>query len=141
GQTGTTPVDITTATDEAGGLRINRSTGLHVTDFTAIDQPAGVFTHVGSRQIVLDHLRITGGGRGVVAEMSTQGLAVHASTIDSARLCGVSLAGTDMVVEHVRVGGARTGVRVERGARGVRIAGLVVTGGRDGIVTTPGTSG
>jgi hypothetical protein len=41
----------------------------------------------------------------------------------------------------VQVSDSRAAVRVERGAVGVRLAGLVLDGGRDGVVATPGTTG
>jgi hypothetical protein len=141
GQAGTQLSGIVTATDRAGGLRVNRSSDLHIADFSATDQPIGVFTHVGSARIVLDRARITGGRRGVVAEKSTQSLEVRATTIDDARVAGVSIGGTDILLNGVQVSDSRAGVRVERGASGVRLAGLVLNGGQDGIVATSGTTG
>jgi hypothetical protein len=141
GQTGTRISGIATATDEAGGLRLNRSTDVHVTDFTATDQPTAVFTHVGSTGVVLDNLRVIGGRRGVVAEKSTHDLELRTSTIEGSRVAGVSIGGSEVLVSDVQIADARAGVRVERGASGVRLAGLTLSGGRDGIVATPGTNG
>jgi parallel beta helix pectate lyase-like protein len=141
GQVGTTISDVATATDQAGGLRISHSSDLHITNFSAVDQPTGVYTHVSSARIVLDRLRIEGGRRGIVAEKSTQGLEVRSSRIYGPRVTGVSIGGTNIALEDVQVSDARTGVRVERGASGVRIAGLVVNGVQDGILTTAGTTG
>jgi hypothetical protein len=141
GQTGTRLSGIATAKDQAGGLRISRSTDLHVTDFTATDQPTGVFTHVGSARVVLDHLRTSGGRRGVVAEKSTRSLELRDSTIEAARVTGVAIGGEDILLNGVEVSDSRAGVRIERGASGVRVAGLVLHGGRDGVVATPGTTG
>ena len=68
GQVHTALSGITTTADQAGGLRINRSTDVHVSGLSATDQPAGVFVHVGSARIALDHVRTSGGRRGVVVE-------------------------------------------------------------------------
>ncbi|MHA6629603.1 right-handed parallel beta-helix repeat-containing protein [Pseudonocardia sichuanensis] len=141
GQTGMRLSGIATASDEAGGLRVNRSTDVHVTDFTATDQPTAVFTHVGSTGVVLDHLRVVGGRRGVVAEKSTHDLELRTSSIEGSRVAGVSIGGSEILVSDVEIADTRAGVRVERGASGVRLAGLTLTGGRDGIVATPGTHG
>ncbi len=122
-------------------MRISRSTDLHVSDFTATDQPTGVFMHVNSARIVLDHLRTSGGRRGVVAEKSTEGIELRDSTIEDARVTGVAVGGRYIHLNNVQVTDSRSGVRVERGASGVRLAGLVLNGGRDGVVATPGTTG
>jgi hypothetical protein len=141
GQTGTSLSGIATTNDQAGGLRINRSTDLHVSDFTATDQPAGVFVHVGSTRIVLDHVRTSGGRRGVVVEKSTDELELRDSKINGARVTGVGIGGKHVLLSGVQVSDSRAAVRVERGSVGVRLAGLVVDGGRDGVVATPGTTG
>jgi hypothetical protein len=139
GQTGARITGVTTARDAAGGIRVNRSTDTVITDLTATDQPTGVFTHVNTTGIVLDRVRTTGGRRGLVAEKSTRGLDVVDSTFTGARVTGVALGGQDIDLDRVRVEGARTGVRIERGAGDIRLTGLVVTGGDDGVVATPGT--
>jgi hypothetical protein len=141
GQTGTHLSGIGTTSDQAGGLRINRSTDLYISDFTATDQPTGVFMHVGSARIILDHLRTSGGRRGVVAEKSTEGIELRDSTIEDARVTGVAVGGKYVHLNNVQVTDSRSGVRVERGASGVRLAGLVLHGGRDGVVAAPGTTG
>jgi hypothetical protein len=141
GQTGTRVAGIVTANDQAGGLRLNRSTDMHVTDFSATEQPTGVFMHVNSARIVLDHLRTAGGRRGIVAEKSTRTLEIRDTTIEGARVSGVTIGGKDILLNAVRVSDSRAGVRIERGASGVRLAGLVLRGGRDGVVATPGTTG
>jgi hypothetical protein len=141
GQTGTALSGIATTRDQAGGLRINRSADLHVTDFQATDEPAGVFVHVGSKRIVLDHLRTSGGRRGVVVEKSTDELELRDSKIDGARVTGVGIGGKHVLLSGVQVSDSRAAVRVERGSVGVRLAGMVVDGGRDGVVVTPGTTG
>jgi hypothetical protein len=140
-QTGIRLAGIATTNDRAGGLRINRSTDLHVTDFTATDQPTGVFMHVNTSRVVLDHVRTTGGRRGIAAEKTTAGLEIHDSAIEGARVTGVAIGGKDTLLNGVEVSDSRAGVRVERGAVGVRLAGLVLNGGRDGVVATPGTVG
>ncbi|HLU56930.1 MAG TPA: right-handed parallel beta-helix repeat-containing protein [Pseudonocardia sp.] len=140
-QTGTNLSGIATERDQAGGLRINRSTDVHVTDFSATEQPAGVYVHVGSKQILLDHVRTTGGRRGVVVEKSTDGLELRDSTIEGTRVTGVGIGGKHVLLSGVQIKDARAAVRVERGAVGVRLAGVAVEGGRDGVVTTAGTTG
>jgi hypothetical protein len=139
GQTGALISGVATTGDEAGGLRINRSTDSVITDFTADDQPIGIFTHVNSTGIVLDRVHTTGGRRGVVAEKSTRRLDVVGSTFEGARVAGLSLGGQDVDLDAVHVADSRTGVRIERGASDVRVNGLVVNGGEDGVVATPGT--
>ncbi|MFC5234760.1 right-handed parallel beta-helix repeat-containing protein [Pseudonocardia zijingensis] len=141
GQTGAQLSGITTERDQSGGLRINRSTDLHVSDFSASEQPAGVFVHVGSSRILLEQLRTSGGRRGVVVEKSTDGLELRDSTIDGARVAGVGIGGKRVVLSDTRVSDSRAAVRVERGAVGVRMQRLTVAGGRDGVVATPGTHG
>ncbi|TQM38307.1 right-handed parallel beta-helix repeat-containing protein [Pseudonocardia cypriaca] len=141
GQTRGQLADIDTTGDQSGGLRINRSTDVHVTDLTATDQPAGVYVHVSSARIVLDHLRTSGGRRGVVIEKSTDGLELRDSKIDGARVAGVGIGGKHVLLSGVQVSDSRAAVRVERGAEGIRLAGLVLDGGRDGVVATAGTTG
>jgi hypothetical protein len=97
--------------------------------------------HVGSARILLDHLRTTGGRRGVVAEKSTEGVELRDSTIEGARVTGVAIGGKYVQLNGVQVTDSRSAVRVERGASGVRLAGLVLDGGRDGVVVTAGTTG
>ncbi|MHA6621557.1 right-handed parallel beta-helix repeat-containing protein [Pseudonocardia sp. DLS-67] len=141
GQTGGELSGIDTSSDQAGGLRINRTTDLHVTDFSATEQPAGIYVHVSSARIALDHIRATGGRRGIVIEKSTDGLELRDSTIDGARVAGVGIGGKHILLSGVQVRDSRAAVRVERGAVSVRLAGLVLDGGRDGVVATPGTTG
>jgi hypothetical protein len=141
GQAFTNLSGISTTSDQAGGLRINRSTDLHVTDFSATDQPAGVYVHVSSARIVLDHLRTTGGRRGVVIEKSTDQLELRDSTIDGARVAGVGIGGKHVLLNDVQISDSRAAVRIERGAIGVRLASLELEGGRDGVVATAGTTG
>ncbi len=141
GQTGLQVAGVVTAADQAGGLRLSRSTDVTVTDFAATDQPIGVFTHVGSTGIVLDGIRTSGGRRGLAVEKSTEGLEVRNSTFAGARAAGVEIGGKDVALNSVLVLDARSGVRVERGAHDVRLTELTVQGGRDGVVTAPDTTG
>lgn len=141
GETGTRVSDVDTTADDAGGLRISRSTDVTVTNYTATDQRMGVFTHVHSTGVVLDGVRTIGGGRGLVVEKSTRGLEARNSTFDGARVAGVAVGGADVALNAVHVSESRSAVRIERGAHDVRLAGLTVDGGRDGLVTAGGTSG
>jgi hypothetical protein len=141
GQTGAELSGIATIGDQSGGLRINRCTDVYVTDFSATDQASGVFVHVGSSRIVLHNVRTSGGRRGVVVEKSTDGFELRNSTIGGARVAGIGIGGKRVLLDTVQVSDSRAAVRVERGAEGIRLAGLVVDGGRDGIVATAGTTG
>jgi parallel beta-helix repeat protein len=131
GETGTRVSDVDTTADDAGGLRISRSTDVTVTNYTATDQRMGVFTHVHSTGVVLDGVRTIGGGRGLVVEKSTRGLEARNSTFDGARVAGVAVGGADVALNAVHVSESRSAVRIERGAHDVRLAGLTVDGGRD----------
>lgn len=141
GQTGARISGIATSGDRMGGLRLSRSADVTVTDFSATDQPTGVFTHLNSRNIVLDQLRIAGGRRGLLVEKSTHGVELTATTIDGAAVTGVSIGGRDVELRDVTVTGSRTGVRIERGAHGVTAIGLTLSGGQDGVVATRDTTG
>lgn len=141
GQRGAQIIGVATAADKIGGLRLSRSVDTVVTAFTATEQPIGVFTHVNTTNIVLDHLQTTGGRRGVVAEKSTRSLTVTESRLQGARVAGLAIGGQNVALTDVQVIDSGTGVRVERGAKGITITRLQVERGRDGIVATPGTSG
>lgn len=141
GQTGVQISDIVSSGDRVGGLRLSRSTDVTVTDFSATDQPVGVFTHLNSRNIVLDRLRIAGGRRGLIVEKSTEGLELTATTIDRASSAGISIGGRQVELRDVEVNDSRTGVRIERGAEGIIAIGLTLSGGQDGVVANPGTTG
>jgi len=54
-------VRVASAGDVSGGLEVSRSNDVTVADFTATDEPIGVFTHLSSTNTVLDRLRTTGG--------------------------------------------------------------------------------
>jgi Periplasmic copper-binding protein (NosD) len=141
GETGTEISAVDTIADQAGGLRISRSTNIKVTGYTATDQRMGVFTHVHSSGIVLDGVQTTGGARGLVVEKSTSTLEAKNSTFNGARVAGVAVNGTDIALNGVHVSDSRSGVRVDRGAHDVRLTGLTLDGGHDGLVTAAGTSG
>ncbi|WP_433279659.1 right-handed parallel beta-helix repeat-containing protein [Pseudonocardia xinjiangensis] len=141
GQTGIQVIGVATASDRSGGLRLSRSKEVVVTGFSATDQSIGVFTHVNSANLTLDHMTVTRGRRGLVVEKSTQGLALRDSTFQGARVAGVSVGGQDVTVTGVQVSDSATGVRIERGARTVTVTGLRLRGGHDGIVATPDTTG
>jgi Periplasmic copper-binding protein (NosD) len=129
---------INTEADEAGGLRLNQVENVNVTDFTATDQPIGIFTHVGSTGIVLDNIRTSGGRRGVVVEKSTTNLELKNSTVEGSRVAGVNIGGKEIQVNGVQVTDAKAGVRIERGAAHIKLAGSTIEGGRDGVVASPG---
>lgn len=139
GQESPTISGVTTEADKTGGLRINRSTQVEVTDFTAVNQPIGIFTHVGATDVTLQKITVTGGRRGVVVEKSTSQLTLRDSTIDGTSVVGIGLGGKHIELDAVSVSGARTGVKVERGAEDVTAAGVTLSGGEDGFVANPGS--
>lgn len=139
GQESPTITDVSTTADKTGGLRINRSTGVEVTGFTATDQPIGIFTHVGASDLTLEKVTITGGRRGLVVEKSTSRLALRDSTIDGTSVVGIGLGGKHIDLDAVSVSGARTGLKIERGAEDVTATGLRLAGGEDGVVANPGS--
>ncbi|HEX2288778.1 MAG TPA: right-handed parallel beta-helix repeat-containing protein, partial [Pseudonocardiaceae bacterium] len=139
-QKGTQVSGISTEADEAGGLRLNQVENVTVTDFSATDQPIGIFTHVGTTGVVLDNIRTSGGRRGVVVEKSTTNLELKNSTIEGSRVAGVNIGGKEIQVNGVQVTDAKAGVRIERGAGHVKLAGVTIEGGRDGIVSSAGAT-
>jgi hypothetical protein len=140
GQTGTQVNGVSTSADTAGGLRVSQSSGITVTDFHATEQRIGVFTHVSSSGIVLDGVHTNGGSRGVVIEKSSSEVEVRNSTFTGADVTGAAIDGRSISLNGVQVRASRSGVRVERGAHDVHLAGLVVKGGHDGVVTAPDTT-
>ncbi len=131
---------IATEADEAGGLRLNQAENVTVTDFTATDQPIGIFTHVGSTGIVLDNIRASGGRRGVVVEKSTTNLELKNSTIEGTRVAGINIGGKEIRVNSTQVTDAKAAVRLERGSAHIQLTALQLDGGRDGIVASAGNS-
>jgi cytoskeletal protein RodZ len=139
GQTKPRITGISTNGDTVGGLRISWSTEVNVTDFTSVDDPIGVYTHVGSGQVVIDRMKVTGARRGLQIEKTTRDLELNDSTIDNASIAGVSIGGHEVQLNRVTVNDSGTGMRVERGASEVTVDGLTLTGGRDGIVALSAT--
>jgi hypothetical protein len=131
---------ITTQADGVGGLQLAGDKAPVVSDFAAVDQPIGILTHVSSSQVTLSGLRISGGGRGLTVEKTTDGLALSGSTIEHAQT-GISVGGRNVELRDVLIGESQSGLRVERGAGNVTATGLNVTGGQDGVVIVPGTTG
>ena len=134
-------IGVATAADRSGGLRLSRSKNVMVTGFSATDQPIGVFTHVNSANLALDHLTVNGGRRGMVVEKSTQGVTVTDSTFERAKVAGVSVGGQNVTLTGLQIADSATGVRIERGAKTVTVTGLTLRGGHDGIVATRDTTG
>ena len=64
--------DMRTNGDTSGGLELSQSAGVTVSGLTAIDEPVGVFAHIGSTGITLDRLAVPAGGAGVAIEKSTR---------------------------------------------------------------------
>jgi len=133
--------DLHTTGDTSGGLELSRSANVTVSGLTAIDEPVGVFAHIGSTGMTLDRLAVRGGRRGVVIEKTTTHLVLQSSTFDAVKLAGVAIGGTAVELRDVAVTDTQTGVRIERGADDVTAVGLRLTGGRDGVVATAGTTG
>lgn len=131
---------IVTADDGAGGMEINHSTDVSVTGFTATDEPLGIYTHVSSARVALDRLDITGGRRGVVVEKTTADLTLANSKVEGAEL-GVSLGGHQMRLTDVTVTDSTTAAVVERGAADVGFVRLTISGGKDGFIANPATTG
>ena len=133
--------DLRITGDAAGGLELSRSANVTVSGLTAVDEPIGVFAHIGSTGITLDRLVVRGGRRGVAVEKTATHLVLRASTFDAVKLAGVVIGGTAVELRDVAVSDTQTGVRIERGAADVTAIGLRLTGGRDGVVATAGTAG
>ena len=132
---------IVTSGDGAGGLRVSRSDEAAVSDITATDEPIGVLAHAGATKVALDQLRINNSKRGVVVDKSVTGVTLRGSAIEGAAVVAVGIAGKQVDITDVGVKDSGTGVRVERGAVGISATNLTVTGGKDGVISTPGTTG
>ncbi len=130
---------VTTQADGVGGLQLAGDTDPVVSDFSAVDQPIGVLTHVSSSRVTLDQLRISGGGRGIVMEKTTDGLTLTGSTVEHTQT-GISVGAHNIELRDVLVGDSQSGVRIERGAGSVTATALTVRGGQDGVVVVPGTT-
>lgn len=133
--------DLHTTGDASGGLELSRAANVTVSGLTAVDEPIGVFAHIGSTGITLDRLAVRGGRRGVAIEKTTTHLVLQSSTFDAVKLAGVAIGGTSVELRDVAVTDTQAGVRIERGADDVTAVGLRLTGGQDGVVATAGTTG
>ena len=100
--------NIVTQADRIGGLQLSGDLDPVVSDFTAVDQPIGVLTHVSSSNVTLGQLRISGGGRGIVVEKTTEGLTLSGSTIERAQT-GVSIGGRRTELRDVLVNDSQSG--------------------------------
>jgi hypothetical protein len=130
---------IVTQADRVGGLELAGNANPVVTDFSVLDQPIGVLTHLSSSGVTLDQLRISGGRRGLLIEKTTNGLALTGSTVQHTQT-GVSIGGHNIQLRDVLISQNESGVRIERGAHNVIATALHVTGGQDGVVVLPGTT-
>ncbi len=130
--------NVVTQADKVGGLQLAGDQNPVVTGYTAVDQPIGILTHVSSNQVTLEGLRITGGGRGIAIEKTTNGLAVSGSTIEGTQT-GISVGGQNIDLRDVLIDNSQYGVRIERGAGGVTATAVNLTGGENGVVAVPGT--
>jgi hypothetical protein len=130
---------VVTQADGVGGLQLSGDDSPVVTDFSAVDQPIGVLTHVSSSKVTLGRLRISGGDRGIVVEKTTDGLAVSGSTIERTQT-GVSVGGKRVDLRDVLISESQSGVRVERGATSFAATAVNITGGQDGVVLVAGTT-
>ena len=112
-----------------------------VSDLTAIDEPVGVFAHIGSHR---RHAGAAGRHRRPARcrrsrrPPRTSSCRPRRST--ARELAGVAIGGTAVELRDVAVTDSQTGVRIERGADDVTAIGLRLSGGRDGVVTTAGTA-
>ena len=140
GQAGPRISAIATSADGAGGMEIDHSTDVAVTGFSATDEPVGVYTHVSSARVALDGLTVTGGQQGVVVEKTTVGFTVARSRVEGTEL-GMSLDGHQMRLTDDSVVDSQTAVAVQRGATDVVVDRLTISGGKDGFIANPGTTG
>ena len=133
--------DLALSGDTAGGLELNRVTNSRAHNITTTDEPNGVFLHLNSTNDLLDADTIDGGRTAILAEKTTTGLHVSASTITNAHVAGMQIGGHDTVLDGLAVNDSRAALRVERGAAGVTATKVSFIGGTDGLVTSGGTSG
>ncbi len=131
---------VTMTADGAGGLRVSRSEDATVTDITATDEPIGVLTHAGATNATLDQLRISNSRRGVVVDKSVTGVTLRGSAIEGSAVVAIGVAGKHVAISDVGIKDSGTGVRIERGSIDISATNLSVTGGKDGVISTPGTT-
>jgi hypothetical protein len=139
GQTRTAVNGVTTSGNAVGGLRLSFSTEITVNDLTCTDDAIGVYTHVGSGQLNLVRAHITGARRGLQIEKTTRGLTMTDSVVERSSIAGVSVGGHEVQLRNVTVNDSAAGLRVERGASDVTAEGLVLGGGKDGVVALSAT--
>jgi hypothetical protein len=140
GQNKTELTNLSTSRNAIGGVRVSWSTDIRLSDLRSVDDPIGVYTHVGSGGVVLERLAISGARRGLQFEKTTRGLLASQSTIEQSSIAGVSISGHEIELRDVTINGSPTAVRVERGAGDVLADRLTLVGGDDGVVALPATS-
>ena len=94
GQTGSTIDGVNTARNKVGGVRVSWSTDVDLRGVSTLDDPIGVYTHVGSAGIKLERVRLTGARRGLQVGKTTRDLTISDSLIERARSPGWRSAGT-----------------------------------------------
>jgi hypothetical protein len=129
---------ISTQADIRGGLQLSGNVSTVITDFVAVDEPVGVYSHLGTSDVTLTRAWISGGDRALRIERTTNGYQVTNSTIEGAQ-AGISVGGDDVRVIDVLVANSRFGLRIERGAGDVTARDVTIDGGEDGVVVLPGT--
>ena len=133
--------NLTLSGDTAGGLELNRVTNSRIHHITTTGEPNGVFLHLNSANVALDTLTLDGGRTAILAEKTTTGLHVSASTITNAHVAGMQIGGHDTALNGLTVKDSRTALRIERGAAGVTATDVSLLGGTDGLVTSAGSAG
>jgi hypothetical protein len=141
GQTGSTIDGVNTARNKVGGVRVSWSTDVDLRGVSTLDDPIGVYTHVGSAGIKLERVRLTGARRGLQVEKTTRDLTISESLIERASITGVAVGGHQVTLDKLTVNDSATGVRVERGAGEITAQGLNLSGGDDGFVALTATKG
>ncbi len=141
GQNQVDVANLTLSGDTAGGLELNRVTNSRIHHITTTDEPNGVFLHLNSTNVALDTLTLDGGRTAILAEKTTTGLHVSASTITNAHVAGMQIGGHDTALNGLTVKDSRTALRIERGAAGVTATDVSLLGGTDGLVTSAGSAG
>ena len=99
-----------------------------------------MLTHAGSTRATLDQLRISNSRRGVVVDKSVTGFSLKGSAIEGSEVVAVGVAGKQVEIADVGVKDSGAGMRIERGAIGINATNLTITGGKDGVISTPGTT-
>ena len=97
-------------------------------------------THAGATNATLDQLKISNSRRGVVVDKSVTGVTVRGSAIEGSAVVAIGVAGKHVAISDVGIKDSGTGVRIERGSVDISATNLSVTGGKDGVISTPGTT-